>query len=144
VSAEEPSAIARLPSDESPHFVMVFGQAAGAGAVVGTASAQGGSTTGEDAILPVEDATTPARLLAGFPPHYPFAARANGIEADVRLELVVDSAGRVQSTRVLGPPNGEFDAAALDAVARYRFAPAMFRGRSARVRMKWSLEFRLK
>jgi protein TonB len=144
VRAEAPSAIARSPGDEPPRFVMVFGQAASARAVVGAASAHRGSATGEDAILPVEDATTPARLLASFPPHYPIAARANGIEADVRLELVVDSEGRVQSTRVLGPRNGDFDAAALDAVARYRFAPATFRGRPARVRMKWSVEFRLK
>jgi Gram-negative bacterial TonB protein C-terminal len=50
----------------------------------------------------------------------------------------------VQSTRVLGAPSQEFVAAAIDAVAGYRFAPATLHGHPVKVRMKWSVQFRLK
>jgi TonB family protein len=74
---------------------------------------------------------------------YPDLARAADVEADVPLELVVDEVGAVIDAHVLRPAGLGLDAAALAAVRRYRFTPAERAGRPVRVRMRWSVEFRL-
>jgi periplasmic protein TonB len=84
-----------------------------------------------------------ARLSSSVPVVYPEAARAAELEADVRLELVVDAEGRVVSARPLAAPALGLDEAALRAVRAYRFSPARRAGRPVRVRMEWTVAFRL-
>jgi TonB family protein len=50
----------------------------------------------------------------------------------------------VIDARVLHPAGLGLDAAALTAVRRYRFTPAERGGHPVRVRMRWSVEFRLR
>ena len=58
-------------------------------------------------------------------PVYPEAARESGLEGVVTLEFEVGSAGEVVSARVLSAqPERVFDAAALQALRWWRFAPA--------------------
>ena len=71
-------------------------------------------------------------------------ARANGVEGDVRLELVVGLSGAVESARVVRGVGHGLDDAALRAVEQFRFAPATKAGRAVRVRMGWSMQFRLR
>jgi len=94
------------------------------------------------------DVDTPPRLQRNLPPEelrrrYPEAARAARLEADVRLELVVDEAGQVTSARVLAAVGNGFDQAAIEAVRQFRFSPATRNGRPLAVRIPWTFKFRL-
>jgi len=131
--------------DEMPHFNIVVG--------AGDADAHGhvspGATEhdheGDDGSpVPEQHVTSRAHLAAGGAPAYPESARADGIEADVPLELVVSPAGTVESARVLRPAGHGLDQAALDAVRAYRFTPATKDGHAVRVRMQWLVQFRLR
>jgi protein TonB len=135
-------------ADDTPHFTIAIGTdddaygAASAGAAGGTSGTappreDSGEPLGQDAV----DAQ--ARLVLGLAPSYPDAARAAGIEGDVRLELVVGVSGAVESARVVRGIGHGLDEAALRAVRQFRFAPASKAGHAVRVRMGWSVQFRL-
>jgi TonB family protein len=152
-SAGEPAAAGAVEvAPAAPHFAMVFGQSAVA--VGGATSASGtGSTpvtvmpgpSHGDADSPVPEAlvSVPARLVASVRPAYPPAARAAEVEADVALTIVVDERGYVVDARLARAASMGFDAAALDAMRRYRFTPAFRNGAPVRVRMGWTMQFRL-
>jgi TonB family protein len=134
------------PSDSPP--VPTFTIALGNGAAYRASSA---SSAGPDPVESSPDeplselsVTTPARLVSVASPVYPAAARADGIEADVGLEIVVDAAGAVSEARLLRHAGYGFDAAALSAIRRYRFSPARRNGEPVRVRMRWTVQFRLR
>jgi TonB family protein len=86
---------------------------------------------------------TPARLARGEVPSYPLQAREDGVEADVPLELVVSREGAVESAQVLRRAGHGLDDAALAAARRFRFTPATKQGHAVRVRVAWTVEFRL-
>jgi len=139
------SSPALTSDDEMPHFTVVggAGDAVAQGPVAPGATEQG--YKGEDgAPVPEQHVTSRAHLASGGAPTYPESARADGIEADVALELVVSPAGTVETARVLGPAGHGLDQAALDAVRTYRFAPATKDGHPVRVRMQWLVQFRLR
>lgn len=73
---------------------------------------------------------TPPRLIYKVQPKYPEAARAAAIQGAVELEIIVTAAGSVTNVTVLKVPSKEmgFEAAATDAVLRWRFLPGSFRG----------------
>jgi protein TonB len=85
----------------------------------------------------------PARLLAATPVVYPAAARRAEIEVDLRLEIVVEPDGTVRVARLLSPAGYGLDEAALAAIRGYQFSPAVREGRPVRVRMRWTVQFRL-
>jgi protein TonB len=72
-----------------------------------------------------EDAGAP-ELISRSQPVYPVAARAVGVEGQVRLRLSVLSDGRVDRAAVVdcSRPGVGFEAAAVEAVKRWRYAPA--------------------
>ena len=86
----------------------------------------------------------PARLVRGEAPTYPPAAQGEGVEADVKLEMVVSREGTVESARPLGSNGHGFDEAAARAARRFRFAPALKDGQPVRVRVGWTVQFRLR
>jgi len=98
----------------------------------------------EAAPVPEQSVDGKARLVRGVSPVYPDVARTEGIEGDVRLELVVGLAGVVESVRLVQGVGGGLVEAAVHAVRQYRFAPATQAGRPVRVRMGWSVQFRLR
>jgi protein TonB len=82
--------------------------------------------------------------VRGAAPTYPDAARAEGIEGDVLLELIVGTSGEVETARVLRGVGHGLDEAAVRAMRQFRFAPATLGGHAVRVRMSWSMQFRLR
>jgi protein TonB len=76
------------------------------------------------------------------PPVYPREARAKGLEGQVTLKVAVSEAGKVGEVTVL---SGEepFVSAAVDAVRRWRYAPATRDGRSAPSDVIVRIPFRL-
>jgi TonB family protein len=87
--------------------------------------------------------SVPAYLLSSGRPEYPSEARAARVEADVPLEIVVDERGRVVESTLLRRAGHGFDESALRALQSYRFAPAQRAGVAVRVRMRWTVAFRL-
>jgi len=131
----------------APRFTlaMSFG-ASGAGGVTSSERAPGHSDGDDDGVggaVAERFVDTPARLLRGTTPSYPSQARAEGIEAEVKLELVVSSAGAVEDAKVTRRAGYGLDEAAMVAARQFRFTPASRHGQPVRVRMSWAVEFRL-
>jgi periplasmic protein TonB len=129
--------------DDTPSFTLAVGT--GEGDAHGPVSSSGVAPSHEGPTLPLaeQDVDGRARLVRGVAPAYPASARADGVEGDVRLELVVGLAGSVESARVTRGVGHGLDEAALRAVNQFRFAPATQGGHAVRVRMGWSMQFRL-
>jgi TonB family protein len=104
-----------------------------------------GAGAGSDDVVHAASAVqVPARLVQSVAPAYPALARADDIEGDVGVEIVVDREGRVVEARVTRSAGHGFDASALNAVRGYRFSAAQRDGHAVRVRMPWSVQFRLR
>jgi protein TonB len=136
------AAPALTTDDDSPHFTIAIGTGDDAnGAVLPGGTAPPHDDSSEP--LAQQSVDAQARLVMGLAPSYPDAARAEGIEGDVRLELVVGVSGAVESARVVRGVGHGLDEAALRAVRQFRFAPATKANHPVRVRMGWSMQFRL-
>jgi TonB family protein len=85
----------------------------------------------------------PARSLSPLQPAYPAAAAAAGIEAVVRVEILIDPTGAVLEARPLDHVGYGLEDAAVRALRSARFTPPRRHGHPVRVRMIWSLAFRL-
>lgn len=101
-------------------------------------------TSSDESALSPAQVSQLARALHPLSPHYPDSARQNEIEADVQLEIVVSAEGSVAAARVLKHAGYGFDEAALEAVRHGQFAPALRQGKAVRVRMPWTIQFRLR
>jgi protein TonB len=78
-------------------------------------------------------------------PEYPKHARVRGIEGSVTVGLLVGADGRVKKLKVIeSDPNGVFDRVALQAVRRWLFKPATFKGQPVEMWATLPLEFRLR
>ena len=90
----------------------------------------------------VSDYDRPPRLLRQTKPRYPQDAFVKRIEGTVLVEFVIDPAGRVVAARVLQsvPP---LDAAALEAVRDWVFAPALKHGVPVASRARAPVVFRI-
>jgi TonB family protein len=144
---EEAPAVA-ASSNAPAHFVMAFGSGAATYGTVSAASGAGGTGGGSGGTSDGETyaesgVSRPARLRVGPPPDYPASARAEGVEADVPLEIVVNAQGAVIEAHALRHAGYGMDEAALTAVRAYTFTPAQREGRNVRVRMRWVVQFRI-
>ncbi len=140
-----------LAADSSlPRFTIASGASVHAtGGMVSSQGAGNGGAAAAGAAPPTEtlaaaDVQVPATLVAAAAAAYPPAARSDDREGDVGLEIVVDGDGRVQAAHLTRPAGHGFDESALEAIRRYRFAPARKDGRAVRVRMPWTVQFRLR
>jgi protein TonB len=125
------------PEAVVPHFAMTLGpQRFRVTSAAPAAPANATYTAAEVAV--------PARLVSSVSPVYPAAARSDDLEGHVAVELVVEADGRVSDARVVASAGHGFDEAALEAVRRYVFSPAERDGHRVRVRMPWTVQFRLR
>ena len=84
-----------------------------------------------------------ARPAAPIRPHYPARARQRGDEADVGVDVWVGAGGEVDRVAISRSAGAEFDAAAIAAVHRARFHPALRDGEQVPSRVALRLHFRL-
>jgi TonB family protein len=77
------------------------------------------------------DYETPPKILKQPKPRYPDQAFQRGTEGIVLVEFEVSEKGDVEGARVLEPVPG-LNAAALEAVRKWRFAPALKDGKPIR------------
>lgn len=88
----------------------------------------------------------PAAAVPGtVNPSYPEAMRSAGVEGEVRLQFVVDTAGRVESgsVKVARATNDLFASAARAAVPRMRFYPAEIGSRKVRQLVELPITFQI-
>jgi TonB family protein len=128
-----------------PRFTVVVGAEPATGSATHAAGAAGPAVdvAGEGDPLPEQGVSSPARAVLRVLPVYPAEARGQGIEADVPLEIVVSATGAVESARPLQHAGLGLEAAAVNAIRQFRFAPAQHDGHPVRVRMRWTMQFRL-
>jgi len=107
-----------------------------------TGSGRGTASTRE--VLSEKDVNVPARPLLRSEPAYPTEARRAEIETDVPVQILVDTAGRVLEARSLSHHGYGLDEAAALAIRTWRFSPALRDGRPVQVRMRWTVQFRLR
>jgi TonB family protein len=80
-------------------------------------------------------------LLVKVDPSYPPAARRAGLGGRVTLRAVVSVDGSVESVEVVTSTNSLFDDAAVEAVRRWRYRPALMGGRPVRVYFSVTVDF---
>lgn len=83
-------------------------------------------------------------ILRMVKPHYPERERAEGIEGNVTVELLIGVDGTVLESNVLnvvGPPG--FESATLDAVRNFLFQPPIIDGRPSEMWIKFVVKFRI-
>ncbi len=86
----------------------------------------------------------PPRPIRTFPPQYPYIARRDNIEGRVVLKFVVDMDGTAKEVQVVvSEPEGVFEDAALKALNRYRFRPAIKNGKEVLCIARLPINFRL-
>ena len=82
--------------------------------------------------------------LQRIPPQYPRDAARSGITGWVQLEVLVNADGSVRSAKVLdAKPRGMFEAAAVQAVMRWKFKPKIKDGKPVEQRGAQKIEFNL-
>ncbi len=74
---------------------------------------------------------------------YPDEARRAGIEGQVVLSLRIDEQGNVVSAKVLSGPGYGLNEAALQAIRRFKFTPAVKGGTPVQTEMKYTYTFLL-
>lgn len=114
------------------------------------AIAQGAFTAGTtgasdpDAGAPAQVPDAPPRVLRFAEADYPEAERAAGREASVTLELTVTVEGRASEVTVAESAGEAFDRAAVAAVQRFEFTPAVQNGQRIAARIRYRYRFRLR
>jgi len=83
------------------------------------------------------------RKLKHVSPEYPAAMLAGRVQGVVIVEAVIDTEGRVQSTKLLRAPNPAFGPAAVDAVRQWRYTPTLLDGVVVPVIMTVTVNFKL-
>ncbi|MBU8900894.1 energy transducer TonB, partial [Corallococcus sp. M34] len=86
-------------------------------------------------------ALVPPVLLEDSPAPYPPALAAEAVGGTVRLELLVNDAGEVDSATLVTGVHPLLDEAALHAAPRLRFAPATMDGQPVAVRLFFEYRF---
>jgi protein TonB len=76
-------------------------------------------------------------------PVYPFEMRRAGITGEVTVGFVVDSNGDVQQAYVINSTQREFEAAAVQAVSKWKFRPGRKGGKAVNTRMLQPISFSL-
>jgi protein TonB len=76
-------------------------------------------------------------------PTYPFEMRRAGIAGEVTVDFIVDSHGDVQNAYAIKSSQREFEAAAVQAVMKWKFKPGRKGGRDVNTHMQVPIVFTL-
>jgi protein TonB len=106
----------------------------GGGSFVGQMGSAGAGGMFDGDIIPLQQ----------IQPQYPRDAQRNRISGWVQLEVLVNADGTVRSARVLeSNPRGLFEAAAVQAVLRWKFKPKVVNGQPVQQKGAQRIEFKL-
>lgn len=85
----------------------------------------------------------PATPVATVTPTYPYLMRHAGSTADVTVSFTVNAQGRVTKASIVDSNNIEFNVAALDAIKKWTFTPAMKNGNAVETKLQQTFTFRV-
>lgn len=78
-------------------------------------------------------------------PPYPFEAKRRGIEGKVRVRVLVDKGGRVAEVRIVeARPKGVFEKAVVETLKKWKFRPALMKGKPVDVWVVIPIRFELR
>jgi protein TonB len=124
--------------------VAVYGDAKGPGDAAGLEGGMAGGVVGGHvgAIELPEDADPPMPAKSNVPPPYPEVARAGGKTDTVILKVVILASGKVGEVEVM---RGEepFASAAVEAVKKWQYEPAKYKGQPITVYRIIKIPFKL-
>lgn len=87
----------------------------------------------------------PPKKIKHTNPIYPQSMKDAGIEGTVPIEAVIAGDGSVQTVRVLtSEVHPDLAIAAVDAVRQWKFEPTLLNGKPVAIKMKVTIDFRLK
>lgn len=92
--------------------------------------------------LPQGGQVRPARLISSVPPAYPLAARALRISGDVVVDAVIEANGNVGAMKLVSG-NPQLRQAAMDALRKWRYQPAILNGEAVSTHLQVTIRFRL-
>ncbi|MBN8739961.1 MAG: hypothetical protein BGP24_23630 [Lysobacterales bacterium 69-70] len=149
--ANEPAAPAAAPATAVNEPAATAAAPAAAPASSAPRAATPAATPAEPAAAPASapvaaagGETRDAVLVRSVPPQYPNAALRRRQEGWVQVEFTVTSDGAVANARVLdADPPRTFDRAALDAVQRWNFNPALRNGTPVEATIRRRIEFKM-
>jgi protein TonB len=101
-----------------------------------------GEWTDDGLVRPGGDVRAP-QLLRRIDPVYPEAARKARVEGVVILDAVIAASGEVEEVRVIRSAGKLLDDAAAEALRRWIYRPATLNGRSVRVLLTVTVDFRV-
>ncbi len=89
-----------------------------------------------------EKATQPV-LVQQVKPEYTAEALKAGIQGSVKLRIGINEQGQVEEAEVVGPLDPGLDQKAIEAVKKWKFQPAMLKGKPVAMRSRVELEFHI-
>ena len=104
---------------------------------------QGNLTAGFGKVFELKDLDTPPTPTLQSPAVYPADLKRKGVEGFVDVGFIVDSNGVVQNVRVISSSQREFETAATQAVAKWKFKPGKKGGKGVATNMSVMLNFHL-
>ncbi|MEM9068018.1 MAG: TonB-dependent receptor [Myxococcota bacterium] len=138
---------AQPPADEpeeSPEGTDEDADASEASSDEGEASSDEGEASSDESAESEEPRVRPPTIAEFVEATYPSEAEEQGLEATVELEITIAVDGAVTDARVITPVGNGFDEAAVDAVRRFRFTPAIVNGQPTSVRIRYRYVFELR
>ncbi|NMO20591.1 TonB-dependent receptor [Pyxidicoccus fallax] len=99
------------------------------------------STDADAGVTQPQPAFVPPSLVADSPAPYPPGLAVEGVAGVVKLELLIDEAGEVESATLVEPLHPLLDRAALHAAPSLRFSPATLEGQPVQVRLFFEYRF---
>jgi periplasmic protein TonB len=104
------------------------------------------ATSGDNEQVPLSSDVTPPKILQASKPIYPYSAQLRRIEGTVIVSILVSPVGAVEAVRILRSAGSNYglDQAAVAAVKRWTFTPAVQNGKRVRVWMSYPIVFKLK
>ncbi len=82
-------------------------------------------------------------LIQKVIPEYPVIAKQKGIEGVVRVEIVINEKGEVESAKIRQSDNPVFNKPCLDAAYKLKFRPAEHKGKKVKVKVIIPYTFKL-
>jgi TonB family protein len=92
--------------------------------------------------VPVGGVVKTAQLLTSTRPIYPAFAKTQRVSGDVKIDALIDAAGRVTTMKVVSGP-AMLHQAAMDALHLWKYQPATLDGKAVPIHLTVTIQFRM-
>jgi|GEM_PF-603701 len=92
--------------------------------------------------IPIGGDVKAAKLLKSVPPVYPAFAKTQRVSGDVKIDALIDAAGKVTTMKVVGGPV-MLHQAAMDALRQWHYQPATLDGSPVAMHLTVTIQFRI-